>query len=235
MAALIAYAQLAGDQQALDMAMRLQKRIRKCFYVPEKQLYASRIVDGKPVDGFHEHTQALALLYDVADSDEQSFIVKAMLSDQCGISSSLSSLYISLCALEKVSADGVEIMEKLYRCYQPMLDKNTGTLWETAQGSYDFGYAGSLCHGWSALPVYAAKALLLGVKPLCAGWKKVQISPVCAALTSTSGEIPTPMGPIRVSWQSNGQEIESLKVEYPAAMELVLPENRGIFIEKNVC
>jgi hypothetical protein len=35
-----------------------------------------------------------------------------------------------------------------------MLQKDATTFWETALGDNDFDGAGSLCHGWSALPIY---------------------------------------------------------------------------------
>ena len=33
------------------------------------------------------------------------------------------------------------------------------TVWETIEGSEDFSDAGSLCHGWSALPIYYYETL----------------------------------------------------------------------------
>lgn len=38
--------------------------------------------------------------------------------------------------------------------YLHMLDKGATTFWETELGTADFDGAGSLCHGWSAIPVY---------------------------------------------------------------------------------
>lgn len=38
--------------------------------------------------------------------------------------------------------------------YLHMLDKGATTFWETELGAADFDGAGSLCHGWSAIPVY---------------------------------------------------------------------------------
>ena len=35
-----------------------------------------------------------------------------------------------------------------------MLRSNTDTFWETQKGADDFDYAGSLCHGWAAVPIY---------------------------------------------------------------------------------
>lgn len=40
------------------------------------------------------------------------------------------------------------------------------TLWETEQGSDAFDQAGSLCHAWSAAPLWYSQAYLLGVEPL---------------------------------------------------------------------
>ena len=46
------------------------------------------------------------------------------------------------------------ILSEIERIYRPMIDYGTGTVWETELGEADFENAGSLCHGWSALPVY---------------------------------------------------------------------------------
>ena len=35
-----------------------------------------------------------------------------------------------------------------------MIDYGSDTVWETLDGAKAFGNAGSLCHGWSAVPVY---------------------------------------------------------------------------------
>lgn len=46
------------------------------------------------------------------------------------------------------------IIEDIKKKYGFMLDEGATTFWETAKGWQDFGNAGSLCHGWSAIPVY---------------------------------------------------------------------------------
>ena len=46
------------------------------------------------------------------------------------------------------------ILDDIERCYRPMVEYGVGTVWETELGERDFGRAGSLCHGWSALPIY---------------------------------------------------------------------------------
>ncbi len=46
------------------------------------------------------------------------------------------------------------ILEEIRQNYKKMLDADSTTVWETIEGSEAFGNAGSLCHGWSAVPVY---------------------------------------------------------------------------------
>lgn len=45
--------------------------------------------------------------------------------------------------------------------YKSMLDQGATTFWETLEGQSAFDNAGSLCHGWSALPVHYYHRLLL--------------------------------------------------------------------------
>ena len=44
--------------------------------------------------------------------------------------------------------------------YQKMLDAGATSFWETEIGQSDFEDAGSLCHGWSSMPVYYYSILL---------------------------------------------------------------------------
>ena len=52
------------------------------------------------------------------------------------------------------------ILSEIRRDYQTMLDFGSTTVWETLDGAKAFQNAGSLCHGWSALPVYYFHKLL---------------------------------------------------------------------------
>lgn len=46
------------------------------------------------------------------------------------------------------------IISDICKDYSHMLDRGATTFWETIIGAEDFNYAGSLCHGWNALPIY---------------------------------------------------------------------------------
>jgi hypothetical protein len=47
-----------------------------------------------------------------------------------------------------------QVFADIARVFGYMLYRNATTFWETIDGGYAFGDAGSLCHGWSAVPVY---------------------------------------------------------------------------------
>lgn len=57
------------------------------------------------------------------------------------------------------------VIEDIKKKYGRMLAEGATTFWETEKGWRDFDGAGSLCHGWSAIPVYYLSRLLLGEKP----------------------------------------------------------------------
>lgn len=46
------------------------------------------------------------------------------------------------------------ILQDIRKTYGKMLYEGATTFWETAKGESDFDGAGSLCHGWSAIPAY---------------------------------------------------------------------------------
>ncbi len=61
-------------------------------------------------------------------------------------------LYDALLCADQANCDFV-LQDIDTRC-GAMVDSGSTTLWETDLGWRDFNNAGSLCHGWSALPVY---------------------------------------------------------------------------------
>lgn len=52
------------------------------------------------------------------------------------------------------------ILQDMKEKYGYMLEQGATTFWETAKGWKDFDGAGSLCHGWSAIPAYYIPMLL---------------------------------------------------------------------------
>lgn len=81
--------------------------------------------------------------------------VNAIKEDENLIQTSLSMLIYKYDALLAANPDNKEfVLNEIRKLYGYMIDKGATSFWETMLGEADFGGAGSLCHGWSALPAY---------------------------------------------------------------------------------
>jgi hypothetical protein len=49
---------------------------------------------------------------------------------------------------------GNYVLSDIEKKFGDMLKKGATSFWETIKGEADFDGAGSLCHGWSGLPIY---------------------------------------------------------------------------------
>jgi hypothetical protein len=95
----------------------------------------------------------------------------------------------------------------------------SGASWEYVKpdGSPGLDLFTSLSHPWGAAPTYVLPEYLLGVVPTSPGYKTATITPLIGFLNlgEVSGRVPTPDGPIEVSWTVDGSS---------ANLTLVIPE-----------
>ena len=97
---------------------------------------------------------SLAILSGVASEDDAIAIAEAI---KCGKLSdcSLSMKVLEYEALMRLGEQNRDfILRDIEDNYRPILDYGSDTVWETKDGASAFWGAGSLCHGWSAVPVY---------------------------------------------------------------------------------
>ena len=64
------------------------------------------------------------------------------------------------------------VFADIARIWGRMLYAGATSFWETEDGADAFDQAGSLCHGWSAMPVYFYYAYGLGVRPVKPGFAR---------------------------------------------------------------
>lgn len=75
--------------------------------------------------------------------------------------------------LQEKEKYGLTVFLQISKDWSKMLYADATSFWETEKGQADFDYAGSLCHGWSAIPAYFSGAYILGVKPRSPGFKNL--------------------------------------------------------------
>ena len=106
-----------------------------------------------PKNSYTELANSLGILADLCTQSEAKFIANMLAKNQL-IPCSLSFKCFKYDGLLYVDKDykGI-VLNEIRSSYLSMAEK-TNTVWETIEGESAFDNAGSLCHGWSAIPIY---------------------------------------------------------------------------------
>lgn len=146
-----------AKQYALT-AEHLNENIHRVFYSAKQGLYLTQA--GK--ESFSELGNAYAVLCGAAPSDVAEKICEALVSDHDMIPATLSMKAFKYDALLKISEEkyAERILNEIDKNYAYMLNQGATSFWETLKGAEDFHNAGSLCHGWSAIPIIYYHRLL---------------------------------------------------------------------------
>ena len=212
-----------GNAERADQLRReaeeLGKAAEAAFYNPERGFY--EVCPGlDPKEEGYEHLQAVMLANGLVPAEKRGRLLDLLRSGTLrGID--LSALYYLTAALLKQGPDGRRLLvDSLRKILEPVVLSGATSLWETRHGGDDFDYAGSLCHGWSAVMPYFCRHVLLGVTPLEPGFRKFEVRPCAADLTHAAGTVPTPHGFIQVEWRKCGSGLK-VEVRHPAALECI--------------
>lgn len=135
------------------VADRLRKSIRKAFWRPQTGLYSNFI----STDLYSELGNALAVLCGASCGEEAGEIARKIMQNNAGLVPATLSMngfvFDALLQTDRAAAQPF-ILSRIRSQYKKMLDCGATTAWEDEEGAAAFDGAGSLCHGWSALPVY---------------------------------------------------------------------------------
>ena len=142
---------LGKEMKFVGVPEKIISALRKRFYNKETGLFFINNPDEKPT----ELVNSLAVLTGVADGDIAKNICEKLARcelEQC----SLSMKTFKYDAMLTVDKDKYKtaVLDEIRNTYKIMVDSGTGTVWETIEGASAFDNAGSLCHGWSAIPIY---------------------------------------------------------------------------------
>lgn len=202
-------------------AAQLRSAFHPMFWDGDKSAYRSYVGE-QAKTYFAELTQSLAILSGVCPPDVAETLRTRLSSDRNGlVETTLSqSIYKFEALLQEPETYGPWVFSRIARDWGHMLFAGATSFWETIKGGDDFFSAGSLCHGWSGIPVYFYGAYLLGIKPLEPGFRRFTFAPIQGIIPSASGSVPTPHGPIEVSWENVGGEV-SCGLVHPEGIEAV--------------
>ncbi len=149
-----------------DKATHISKAIAETFYNPESRLFFD--FTNRPDLQPSALTQAMCVLCGAADALDKTNMLSVIannggiIGDTEVIPATLSMACFRYDALLKADRERFTnvILDEIDRDCEYMLNCGATTFWETLKGESDFGGAGSLCHGWSAMAAYYYSKLL---------------------------------------------------------------------------
>ncbi|MBQ8578942.1 MAG: hypothetical protein IJ449_13410 [Clostridia bacterium] len=175
----------------------LDERIDRLFWDREHQAYASFVKNGER-SHYAELSNALIVYADACPENKQDAVMEALVSKTLLPVTLSHSIYKYEVLLRRPQKYAKLVFDEIADIWGKMLYNNATTFYETEEGSRAFGNAGSLCHGWSAIPAYLYFAYVLGLKPTGNGWSSYEIKPLDTGIHDASGLAVTPVGNINL-------------------------------------
>lgn len=149
---------LGVDSDYSDKAKLLNSRIFEEFYNSSDRMFVNRLGE----KNYSELVNSWAVLCGAAKGKVAEDICEILAADSNITKITLSMACFKYDALLMTDREKYKnyILSDIRRKYKLMLDAGATSFWETEKGDRDFSNAGSLCHGWSAMPVYYYNTLL---------------------------------------------------------------------------
>ncbi len=140
-----------------DVITQTRAQAKRTFFCEKDGLFLLTKTSKK----YLELPNAVAILAGLTDTKESQFICEKLVNGQLS-PCTLSMKTLKYDALLQVDKEQYKqnILDEIKVDYKNMLDAGATATWETSEGASAFCGAGSLCHGWSAIPVYYYHKLL---------------------------------------------------------------------------
>jgi hypothetical protein len=225
-------AAMAGDSARVGKYNKLRREIAEAFnrelWVADRGLYR----DGKPfqssvkpyqwlpadkdIETFSPHVNLLATLFDLAPVERRAAIVDRVLAEK-PLNTQPWFMHWVFQAIDHAG---------LFDKYgAPQMRR-----WEIVPQTQSFREMwrdGDLSHGWCSTPLVQMSEHILGVRPVAAGFKTMEIRPELCDLNWARGKVPTPKGDVSVSWKLDQQRF-TLDVTVPpeTMADVILPTAR---------
>lgn len=186
----------------------LRKKIMDLFYDGEKKAFIDSYESGKR--NVTRHNNLLAYLYLPMPAERKTEIYQNVILNEevAPITTPYFKFFENQVHCEEGNSTLLE--ESLRNYYGSMLATGATTLYEQfdpeKQGTehyemYGKPFGKSLCHAWSASPVYLLGRYRLGVKNTGIAYDSFEVQPNPGDFREFSGTVPLPHGEVRVKWK----------------------------------
>ena len=188
------------------LAESLREQTKQCFYDGEKGVFIDSYESGKR--NVSRQNNILAFLYlGISEEQKRNIYERVILNDEViAITTPYFKFYEN--QVHCLMGDGTRLEQSLREYYGGMLELGATTLYEqydpTERGVERFAMYGrpfekSLCHAWSASPVYLLGRFRAGVVNTGVAYNTFEVRPMPGDLESFEAVVPLPEGEVRVS------------------------------------
>jgi alpha-L-rhamnosidase len=229
-------AEMAGalrlEAEVADYTAR-EQRVRQVFhtrlYDAERGVYR----DGVGTDHASLHANAIPLAFDLVPVADRARVTRWVANRDMACSVYVAQYFLEALFENEAGTRALElIMAKNDRSWRHMVESEATITWEAWDHKYKPNQDWN--HAWGAAPANLLPRYVLGVQPHIAGWAEVVVRPHPGVLTHAAGKIPTPRGPVQVSWrnETNFNLTLQLPADVAARVELPARENsQGVFVD----
>lgn len=200
-------AEVSWAQEKIDT---IYKGFHQAFYCEEKKAYKTYIDENTP--HFAQLTQAWALCGGCVPDDYKDVIRKSITNSELVESSLSHSIYKYDALMQDGDTYAEFVLRDIESKWGDMLYQGATTFWETILGEKDFDRAGSLCHGWSAIPAYIFWRYVLGVYPTSPGFETMSVKPECGDKFQAEGTLKTPLGTFKAILEEGKTDLKFIKM-----------------------
>ncbi|MBE6597952.1 MAG: hypothetical protein E7638_00760 [Ruminococcaceae bacterium] len=170
------YAHLGDDTKAAEWtasAAKLNEAAHRTFYNEKDGYYLTYYLEKSgETHSYHlsQLANALAVTSGICPDGELDRVLENLANNTDLFPVTLSHSIFFYDALMKRPGDYTRfVFDHVSKSYGHMIKNGATTFWETLDGSRAFNYGGSLCHGWSAVPIYLYFRYAAGITPTSPG------------------------------------------------------------------
>lgn len=188
------YSNIGKKELAIKWRL-LSSKIKNAVYEKYWDSKTQLIREYPDKNEFTQHTNILAILCNVVPIEQQTELLKNVLTyDKFDEKASSYFSYFLFKAMQKTQHE--ELIYSNLNFWKLFISKGLSTCGESGFESMDR----SDCHAWSAHPAYFFINSICGIKPAEIGFKSVLIEPHLGKLTNVTATMPHPLGEIKVEY-----------------------------------
>lgn len=197
-------------------AEELREKVDRFFWDPEMKAYIDSYTSGRR--HVTKHANILAILYDIADEGRKKSLCESVLLN--AEIPAITTPYFRFFEMDALCRMGYlkDVWEQIRNYWGGMLNMGASTFWEEYDPKkpldqqyemYGDPFGKSLCHAWSASPIYLIGRYFIGLE-VKDGGKSYELHPHTEFFDSFDCTLPAGSVDVRITWDGKSLRTEEM-------------------------